>query len=176
MIIIYTCMFRCGDLHRVLQLWQLWKCKTEWVCYITNRMLAWLHACLWTWLHSGFWWFLCSTDINRVPFPACLSFTIDYFELQWISSSCFKYYFLLIYIETSSEDNPLAIAITRLLALEQAIERRYLKHPLRNEWVTVTFFHPVIRKTFVTARQIGRYWTRTSWEWSLVWRNIIKKR
>ncbi|KAL9966066.1 hypothetical protein ACROYT_G024079 [Oculina patagonica] len=33
----------------------------------------------------------------------------------------------------SSENNPLAIAITRLLALEQAIERRYLKHPLRND-------------------------------------------
>lgn len=39
----------------------------------------------------------------------------------------------LLELNPSSENNPLAIAITRLLALEQAIERRYLKHPLRNE-------------------------------------------
>lgn len=94
---------------------------------------------------------------------------MDYFP------SCFKYYFLLIYIETSSEDNPLAIAITRLLALEQAIERRYLKHPLRNEWVNATLFHPVISKTFVTASQIDHYWTGTSLKWKSMQGNIIKK-
>lgn len=72
------------------------------------------------------WW---NCAMNRLPYPVCLSFTIHYSP-----PSCFlKYYFLLIFLETSSEENPLAIAITRLLALEQAIERRYLKHPLRNE-------------------------------------------
>lgn len=96
--------------------------------------------------------------------------------MDYFPSSCFKYYFLLIYIETSSEDNPLAIAITRLLALEQAIERRYLKHPLRNEWVNATLFHPVISKTFVTASQIGHYWTETSLKWRSMQENIIKKR
>ena len=67
--------------------------------------------------------------MNRLPYPLCLSFAIDYFP-----SSCFlKSYLLLIFIESSSDENALVIAITRLLALEQAIERRYLKHPLRNE-------------------------------------------
>lgn len=33
----------------------------------------------------------------------------------------------------SSEDSPLVIAINRLASLEKGIERRYLKHPLRNE-------------------------------------------
>lgn len=93
--------------------------------------------------------------MNRLPYPICLSFTIDYFP-----SSCFlKSYLLLIFIESSSDENALAIAITRLLALEQAIERRYLKHPLRNEWVTAALFHPALSKTFVTTSQIGHYWT-----------------
>ncbi|PFX32428.1 bromodomain adjacent to zinc finger domain protein 2B-like isoform X3 [Stylophora pistillata] len=40
---------------------------------------------------------------------------------------------------SDSEENqsPLAIAIARLLALEQAVERRYLKHPLRNDKLNI---------------------------------------
>ena len=32
-----------------------------------------------------------------------------------------------------AEEGPLGIAISRLASLERGIERRYLKHPLRNE-------------------------------------------
>ena len=40
---------------------------------------------------------------------------------------------LLKSLEFNPEESPLAIAITRLASLEKGIERRYLKHPLRNE-------------------------------------------
>ena len=41
----------------------------------------------------------------------------------------------VVFVEpnASPEDTPLAIAINRLSSLERSIERRYLKHPLRNE-------------------------------------------
>ena len=48
-------------------------------------------------------------------------------NLLKISPCCF------VEFNSSSEDSPLAVAITRLLSLEKGIERRYLKHPLRNE-------------------------------------------
>ena len=59
------------------------------------------------------------------------------FGLHQFSSSCVISFVVLNITFTessmSSEDSPLVIAINRLASLEKGIERRYLKHPLRNE-------------------------------------------